>query len=336
MKNLLATPPVSIQKMEEVWQLYREDLARVETQIKKTLTSEVPLVNEVTQHLLTSGGKRIRPLLLLMTSRLCGPLTEEAILLAALIEAVHTATLLHDDVIDEAEIRRGGKAVRSVWGNQVSILIGDYLYSKAVCQAVLLKNQEINETLAEACRKMSEGEILQLSHHENWQMTEKEYLKIVEWKTGSLMAATCRLGGILHQVPQEIKEALTFSGLHLGIAFQIADDTLDYTARQNRLGKSQGQDLKDGRITLPLLHLLSHCKESERKELERRVLSRGLGDDDLSYILDRMEEFGSIAYAQSKARAYVGAAKKQLALFQDSPHRQSLSIMADYIVDRDH
>ena len=156
------------------------------------------LVNEVTQHLLTSGGKRIRPLLLLMTSRLCGPLTEETILLAALIEAVHTAALLHDDVIDEAEeIRRGEKAVRSIWGNQISILIGDYLYSKAVCQAVSLKNQEVNETLGEACRKMSEGEILQLSHHENWQVSEEEYLKIVEGKTGSLMAATCRLGGIL-------------------------------------------------------------------------------------------------------------------------------------------
>src|ERR1700741_3267763 len=135
MKDLLVTPPTSIQKMDEVWQLYREDLARIEAQIKKTVASGVPLVNEVTQHLLTSGGKRIRPLLLLMTTRLCGSLTEEAVLLAALIEAVHTATLLHDDVIDEAEVRRGGKAVRSIWGNQLSILIGDYLYSKAVGQA---------------------------------------------------------------------------------------------------------------------------------------------------------------------------------------------------------
>jgi octaprenyl-diphosphate synthase len=335
MKDLLATPPVSIQKMDEVWQLYRGDLARIEAQIKKTLASEVPLVNEVTHHLLTSGGKRIRPLLLLMTTRLCGPVTEEAILLAALIEAVHMATLLHDDVIDEAEIRRGGKAVRSVWGNQISILIGDYLYSKTVGQAVGLKNQEVNETLAEACRKMSEGEILQLSHHENWRMTEEEYFRIVGLKTGSLMAATCRLGGILHQVPQEIKEALTFSGLHLGIAFQIADDTLDYTARQNRLGKSQGQDLRDGRITLPLLHLLSHCDDNERNDLERRI-QQGLDDDVLSGILNRMEAYGSIAYAQSKAMAYVNAAKKQLSLFQDSPHRQSLSIVADYIVDRDH
>jgi octaprenyl-diphosphate synthase len=293
MKNLLAAPSNSIQKMDEVWQLYREDLVRVETQIKRTLASEVPLVNEVTQHLLTSGGKRIRPLLLLMTTRLCGPITEEAILLAALIEAVHTATLLHDDVIDEAEVRRGGKAVRSVWGNQISILIGDYLYSKTVCQAVGLKNQEINETLAEACRKMSEGEILQLSHHENWQVTEEEYLRIVGLKTGSLMAATCRLG------------------------------------------KSQGQDLKDGRITLPLLHLLRHCKESERKEFERHAL-RDPGEGELNYILDRMEGCGSIEYARSKAKAHIAAAKKQLSLFQDSPHRQCLSVVADYIVDRDH
>ena len=336
MKNLLATPPFSIQKMEDVWQLYREDLARVEVQLRKTVTSEVPLVNEVTHHLLISGGKRIRPLLLLMTSRICGPLTEEAILLAALIEAVHTATLLHDDVIDEAEIRRGVKSVRTVWGNQVSILIGDYLYSKAIGQAVGLKNQEINETLAEACRRMSEGEILQLSHHENWQVTEEEYLRIVECKTGSLMAATCRLAGILHQAPPKIKEALTLMGLHLGIAFQLVDDTLDYTARQDRLGKSQGQDLKDGRITLPLLHLLSRLNVSERIELEQRVLSHGLGEEDLAYILDRMEEFGSIVYAQAKARAYVVNAKQQLDQFQDSPHRQSLSIMADYIVDRDH
>jgi octaprenyl-diphosphate synthase len=336
MKNLLAAPSISIQTMEDAWQLYREDLAQVEAQLRTTLASEVPLVNEVARHLLLSGGKRVRPLLLLMTARLCGPLTSETILLAALIEAVHNAALLHDDVIDEADIRRGVKAVRSVWGNQVSILIGDYLYSKAVLQAVSLKNQEINETLSEACRKMSEGEILQLSHHENWQVTEEQYLKIVEYKTGSLMAATCRLAGILHHASQEIKEALTFLGLHLGIAFQIADDTLDYTARQNRLGKTKGQDLKDGRITLPLLHLLSRCKESEREELEQRLQSQRLGDEDLTYILGRMKEFGSIAYAQSKARAHAGIAKKQLALFQDSPHRQCLSIMADYIVDRDH
>jgi len=322
--------------MEDVWQLYREDLAQVEAQIKKTLTSEVPLVNEVTHHLLTSGGKRIRPLLLLMSTRLCGPLTSETILLAALIEAVHTATLLHDDVIDEAEIRRGEKAVRSVWGNQISILIGDYLYSKAVGQAVSMKNQEVNETLAEACRKMSEGEILQLSHHENWQVTEEEYFKIVGLKTGSLMATTCRLAGILHHTSQEIKEALTFLGLHLGIAFQIADDTLDYTARQNRLGKTKGQDLKDGRITLPLLHLLSHCKDNERKELEQRLQGHCFSDEDLTYILGRMQEFGSIVYAQTKARTHASIAKKQLALFQDSPHRRCLSIMADFIVDRDH
>jgi len=336
MKNLLATPPVSIQTMEDVWQLYREDLAQVEAQIKRTLASEVPLVNDVTQHLLQSGGKRVRPLLLLMTSRLCGPVTSETILLAALIEAVHTATLLHDDVIDEAEIRRGVKAVRSVWGNQVSILIGDYLYSKAVLQAVSLNNQAINETLGEACHKMSEGEILQLSHHGNWQVTEDQYLKIVEYKTGSLMAATCRLAGILHHASPEIKEALTFLGRHLGIAFQIADDTLDYTARQNRLGKTKGQDLKDGRITLPLLHLLSHCKDNERKELEQLLHGHSFSDADLAYILGQMHEFGSIAYAQTKARTHAGIAKKQLALFQDSPHRRCLSIMADYIVDRDH
>lgn len=333
MKNV---PTIStLRTMSDVWDSYREELEGVEDQVRKNLDSSVALVNTVAAHILSSGGKRIRPLLLLLCSRLCGYVGKDDLLLASLVEFIHTATLLHDDVVDDADLRRGRQTARRVWGNQVSILVGDYLYSKAICHIVGFRNQAINEVLSEACRKMAEGEVLQLHYNGNPAVTESEYLRIVEYKTAGLIAASCRIGAIVGDATAEQQSALFRFGQHLGIAFQLADDTLDYAANGSRLGKSLGQDLRQGKATLPLLHLLQHCPEQDRQMIKDRMETRSLTDADLLRIIALMQQFGSIAYAMQRAREFVVAAKRDLAVFEESSAERALSIVADYMVSRD-
>ncbi len=322
--------------MADIWEAYRSDLEGVEDQLRKNLDSKVSLVNTVAAHILSSGGKRMRPLLLILCAQLCGSTKSDHLLLGSLIEYIHTATLLHDDVVDEADLRRGRRTARMVWGNQISILVGDYLYSKAICQIVDFRNQAINEVLSLACRKMAEGEVLQLYYNGSPSLTEAEYLRIVEHKTAGLIAAACRIGAIIGGATDEQREALFCFGQHIGIAFQVADDTLDYTANGDRLGKSLGQDFRQGKATLPLLHLLQHCPEHDRQMIRDRMETRSLMQSDLVRILSLMHEYGSLTYAMSRARAFVDAANQNLAMFEDCPSKRALSIVADYSVERDH
>lgn len=325
----------TIHTMADVWDAYRLELDGVEEQVKKNLNSSVTLVNTVAAHILNSGGKRIRPLLLLLSARLCGYSGVEHHQLGSLVEFIHTATLLHDDVVDDADIRRGRRTARRVWGNQISILVGDYLYSKAMCQVVEFRSQGINEVLADACKKMAEGEVLQLYYNGNPDMPEIDYIKIVEHKTAGLIAAACRMGAILAEATDAQQDALFRFGQYLGIAFQVADDTLDYTANGESLGKTLGQDLRQGKATLPLLHLLHHCPEQDRQMIKDRMETRTLTDADLRRLIKLMEEYGSIAYALSRAQAYIAAAKRDLNQFEDSTAKRALSVAADYMVTRD-
>ena len=257
------------------------------------------------------------------------------LLLGSLVEFIHTATLLHDDVVDDADVRRGRRAARKVWGNQISILVGDYLYSRAICQIVEFRNQSINEAMAEACRKMAEGEVLQLYYNGNPLMPEPEYLRIIEHKTAGLIAAACKIGSIVGGATDDQQDALFRFGQHLGIAFQLADDTLDYTANGDQLGKALGQDLRQGKATLPLLHLLQHCPEHDRQMIKDRMETRTLNQEDLRRILTLMQEYGSIAYSMDRAQAFVAAAKRDLDSFEDGNPKRALSIAADYMVTRD-
>jgi len=325
----------TLQAMPDVWEAYRDELEGVEDQVRKNLDSSVTLVNTVAAHILSSGGKRIRPLLLILSARTCGYAGTEHLLLASLVEYIHTATLLHDDVVDDADLRRGRQTARRVWGNQVSILVGDYLYSKAICQIVGFRSQAINEVLSEACRKMAEGEVLQLYYNGNPLIPESEYLRIIEHKTAGLIAASCRIGAIIGGASAEKEEALFRFGQHLGIAFQLADDTLDYTANGDRLGKSLGQDLRQGKATLPLLHLLQQCCSQDREMIKDRMETRSLTDRDLDRIISLMQEYGSITYALERAREFVDAANLDLTPFEDSPPKRALSVVADYMVNRD-
>jgi octaprenyl-diphosphate synthase len=321
--------------MADVWDAYRHELDGVEDQVRRNLSSSVALVNTVAAHILNSGGKRIRPLLLLLSARLCGYTGREHYQLGSLVEFIHTATLLHDDVVDDADIRRGRRTARKVWGNQISILVGDYLYSKAMCQVVEFRSQGINEVLAEACKKMAEGEVLQLYYNGNPAMPEVDYIKIVEHKTAGLIAAACRMGAILADATEAHQDALFRFGQYLGIAFQVADDTLDYTANGESLGKTLGQDLRQGKSTLPLLHLLQHCSDADRQMIKDRMETRTLTETDLAWLIRLMEEYGSIAYALDRAQTYIDAAKRDLDLFEDSTAKRALSVAADYMVTRD-
>ncbi|MBI3357701.1 MAG: polyprenyl synthetase family protein [Nitrospirae bacterium] len=325
----------TIHSMADVWDAYRHELDGVEDRVRKNLDSSVTLVNTVAAHILSGGGKRIRPLLLLLSARLCGYSDKDHHQLGSLVEFIHTATLLHDDVVDDADIRRGRRTARKVWGNQISILVGDYLYTKAMCLVVEFHSQGINEVLAEACKKMAEGEVLQLYYNGNPAMPEIDYIKIVEHKTAGLIAAACRMGAILADASEAQQEALFRFGQYLGIAFQVADDTLDYTANGESLGKTIGQDLRQGKATLPLLHLLQQCSEQDGRMIKDRMETRTLSTADLERILFLMTEYGSITYAMDRARTYIAAAKHELDRFEDCTARRALAVAADYMITRD-
>ena len=322
--------------MADIWETYRSDLEEVEDLVRRNLDSQVELVNTVAAHILSSGGKRIRPLLLLLCARLCGYTEREHLLLGSLVEYIHTATLLHDDVVDDADLRRGRQTARKLWGNQISILVGDYLYSKAMCKVVDFHNQGINEVLSDACWRMAEGEVLQLDLNGNPDMTEAEYLRIVERKTGALIAAACRMGAIIGCASPERQAALFQFGQHIGVAFQLADDTLDYSANGDRLGKALGQDFRQGKLTMPLLHLLRNCREEDRLMIRDRMETRTVTEPDLLRILHLMRECGSLTYAKERARTFIDAANHDLAPFEDSPSKRALWVVADYLVSRDH
>ena len=325
----------TLDSMEDVWEAFRPELLEVEAQIEKHLGSQAPLINTVAGHILSSGGKRIRPLLLILSAQLSGYPEKGYCLLGSLVEYIHTATLLHDDVLDEADLRRGEKTARRIWGNHASILVGDYLYSQAMALIASFHNHDINEIMADACRKMAEGEVLQLVANSQPDLTETDYLKIIECKTAILVAASCKTGAIIGGASLDEQMALYRFGYNLGMAFQLADDRLDYAADHARLGKSLGQDIRQGMITLPLIHLLQTSSSSEQDWLKEKILSHSLNDQELDHILEMMKKQGSLAYATMKAREYVEASALDLVSFPESPAKRSLAIVSAYMVNRD-
>ena len=330
-------PPVTqtYLTIEEVFEAYREDLEEIEAHIRQNLDSEAPLINEIGAHILNGGGKRIRPLLLSLCARLTGYSPKEDLVLGSLIEFIHTATLLHADVLDEADLRRGQQTARRIWGNHASILVGDYLYARAMQQIAAFQNHAVNDAMAVACRKMAEGEILQLCASNQPLLKETDYLKIVEYKTGALVAAACKVGAIIGGASPSQQEGLYQFGLYLGIAFQLADDHLDYSATRNNLGKTLGQDLMQGMITLPLLHLLQSCSHEERQQLAKKIESKTIEANDLVRITTMMEEYGSLQHTTACSQEYIDAALLKLDSFPDSPSKQALVVVADYMVNRD-
>jgi octaprenyl-diphosphate synthase len=251
------------------------------------------------------------------------------------VEFIHTASLLHDDVIDEAKIRRGKSSANSLWGNQASILVGDYLYSKALYHGVRLQNQRVMDVLSETTTTMSEGEVLQLMQIQNSEITESDYFRLVECKTGVLIAASCRLGAIISKAPLSQEDALTAYGKKLGFAFQITDDTLDYAADQKQLGKVLGKDLQEGKVTLPLIYLQKKASPEEKEQIKNILLADVVTDSDLTYTFRLMEKYGSVDEALRIAQSFSDEAKGALSVFPDSAPRQALMALADYVVQRE-
>ncbi|GAB4301890.1 MAG: polyprenyl synthetase family protein [Desulfuromonadia bacterium] len=320
--------------MQKALTLIGDDLRRVEEQFKKDLESNVPLIRKVGEYVLSSGGKRIRPALLILSSRLCGYEGEGHIPLASVVEFIHTATLLHDDVVDEATLRRGLASANTIWGNSASVLVGDFLFSKSFSLMVEHGSLRVLKALSDATTIIAEGEVLQLLCTSDMTMTEERYIQVVTCKTAVLLSAACRVGAILGEVDPSREDALAFFGMNLGIAFQIVDDTLDYVAREEEFGKSIGHDLQEGKLTLPLIHALSSCSEQERELVSSVIVKDELADEDFRAVFSIVEGHGGIDYSLARARDYVSRARESLHRFPDSPVREALLELSDYVVTR--
>ena len=312
--------------------LVANDMAAVNTLIRTRLASDVVLINQIGAHIIGSGGKRLRPMLVLLAAQAALYAGDEHIQLAAVVEFIHTATLLHDDVVDESDLRRGRKTANAVWGNAASVLVGDFLYSRAFQLMVELERMRVMKILADTTNAIAEGEVLQLLHINNPDTDEAAYLQVVERKTAVLFSAATRLGAVLGGLPREQEEALALYGLHLGFAFQIADDVLDYVSDSDTLGKNIGDDLAEGKPTLPLIYAIQHSKPEQAASMRRAIESGGL--DSLENIVAAIHDSGALELSRAKALDYAESAKNALRVLPASDARDALLALADYAVNR--
>ena len=309
-----------------------EDLKQVDDIIKSNFDSKINLVNELSLHIFEGGGKRIRPLILLTSARATGYTGANHISLAAVLELIHTATLLHDDVVDESKLRRGRKTANAIWGNQASVLVGDYLYSKAFQIMVELGNKRVLQILAEATNTLAEGEIMQLLNKNNPQVTEERYLATIHNKTGKLLESAALLGAVAGDSDKESEIALANFGKHLGTSFQLIDDALDYVSDVNRLGKNIGDDLAEGKPTLPLLYAMWNGNENQIKLIENAICKGGLGD--LDEVVKTIENTGGLSYTFSLAEKEAEKAYTALAHLPSSVYKDDLERLISFTVTR--
>jgi octaprenyl-diphosphate synthase len=331
----VATPTLERVLKERVAALVGEDLAAVEVEIRRELNSAVPLIQEMGSYIAGAGGKRLRPILLLLAARLAEYRGPRAVRLACVVELLHTATLIHDDVVDEAPLRRGRPSANAQWGVDASVLVGDHLYSKSFAMLVRDNDRGVMETLARATVSMTEAEVFQLQLKRSGLTSEADYTRIITQKTASFMSACCRIGALLGVLPSEQTEALTRYGLDIGIAFQISDDALDFDADQDRLGKAIGADLREGKRTLPLIAMLERVPPMEAERVRALLRRRTLETAEIEDIRRLVLEAEGVEYARARAQAFAQAAKGDLEVFAPSEERETLSLVADFVVDRD-
>lgn len=310
------------------------DMAAVDALIRRRLASDVVLINQVAEHIIAAGGKRLRPMLLLLAARALGHQGADAHQLAAVVEFIHTSTLLHDDVVDESDLRRGRKTANALWGNAASVLVGDFLYSRSFQMMVDLDRMEVMQILADTTNRIAEGEVLQLLHVRNPDVDEAAYLRVIERKTAVLFAAATRLGALLAGADETTQQRLHDYGLHLGHAFQIADDVLDYSADEAALGKHLGDDLAEGKATLPLIHAMAHSDAATRARL-RSIVEQG-DIDALPEVIAAIHAQGSLDYSRARATEYARAAEAALDGLDGNDALAALHGLARYATDRDH
>tara|TARA_B100000378_G_scaffold40344_1_gene30153 strand:- start:39 stop:1052 length:1014 start_codon:yes stop_codon:yes gene_type:complete len=312
-----------------------DKLVLVEERIKTQLKSKVELVEEMSAYHLNTGGKRLRALLTLGSAKLCGYLKGgRDINLAACIELIHAATLMHDDVIDNGEIRRGKKTLNFVWGNQSSILVGDYLLSRCFEMMVEDGNLEILRLLSSTSAQIAQGEILQLQHKGEIDMLEETYFKIILAKTGKLFAAATKVGAILGNKNNKIKEALEFYGKNLGLTFQIADDSLDYNSELNLFGKKIGNDFYEGKITLPIILLYQKANDAEKIKIKEFFTKKNRDEKNFKVILELIKKYNIISQCYKKAEHFIDLASNSLSIFDNSDEKRILEKLTSFSLER--
>jgi octaprenyl-diphosphate synthase len=321
-------------EMSEVFSAYTQEMKQVEVHLDRYITSEIKLIPEVAHHLIDSGGKRFRPLLLLISARLCGYEGDARFPLAAAVEFIHTASLLHDDVIDEALIRRGKTSANNIWGNAASVLVGDFLYSKAFKLLSEIGDIGLVQLMSKMTNIMSQGEVFQLMKCGDTDLTETDYLNIVEKKTAVLISAACESGAFLGKASPVQADALGQYGYKIGMAFQITDDTLDYMASQADFGKAIGKDLEEGKMTLPLIYALTQCTKAQRDFIKAAVSEKMFSPETIRDIFAIVRESGGIDYSLKRADQFIEDAMDGLNVFPETPQRNHLAAVARFILSR--
>jgi octaprenyl-diphosphate synthase len=325
--------PYAPMNLTEINTLLATDMQGVNQLIGRELQSDVALINQLGLYIVGSGGKRLRPLLAVTAARAAGYQGQAHLTLAAIIEFIHTATLLHDDVVDASALRRGKETANAVFGNEASVLVGDFLYTRAFQLMVTLESMKVMKILADATNIISEGEVLQLMNCNDPDTTEASYFEVIYGKTGKLFEAATQLGAVLAQQPPALEQALAAYGRHLGTAFQLVDDLLDYTADSEVMGKQAGDDLAEGKPTLPLLYAMWHGSEAEQQMI-RNAIEQGHGRDLLQPILATMERTGALQYTRDRALAEATLAQQQLEHLAPSQYRDALHALAMIAVER--
>jgi octaprenyl-diphosphate synthase len=319
----------------QMFEPVRADLEAVEREFERQVQSKVGVIPEIGRYIQKSGGKRVRPAVLLMAARLCGYTGPRAVLNAAVVEFIHTATLVHDDIIDDAEVRRGQKAVHSRWGSDVTVLAGDFLYIKSMAMALTQDTLDVVRLLCDVTLRMIEGELYQLTKNGVIDISEDEHFEIIRRKTAYLFAGCAEIGAMLGEAGQDKALALREYGFNLGVMFQLVDDLLDFTGDAANIGKPVGGDLREGKITLPIIHLLRHGGDQASALVHRVVRERDVTQEEWTRLRALLGEHGSIEYAYERAVEFGETAKRYLRVFAPSHERDALTALADYVLSRD-
>ena len=320
--------------LEQIRQLSARDMAEVDRVIQERLRSDVLLINQLGLYIINSGGKRLRPLLVLLAARACGYSGPHHVPLAAIIEFIHTATLLHDDVVDASDLRRGRDTANAIWGNEASVLVGDFLYSRSFEMMVEIGSMRVMEIMAQTTNTIAEGEVMQLLNCHDPDTTEARYLEVIRSKTAKLFEAAARVGAVLGGQPAGVESAMADYGMHLGTAFQLIDDVLDYSADSTETGKNIGDDLAEGKPTLPLIHVMREGT-SQQIELVRQAIEQG-GRDHIDAVQAAIESTGAIAYTAQSAREAADKAAQALEGLPTSQYKDALYALAEFAVSRTH
>ncbi len=332
----MKTANSSVLTARGIFKLVERELAEVEAATLERSVSPVDLITKISGYIHSSGGKRVRPALLLLTSKMCGYSGEAAVSLGSVVEMIHVATLVHDDIIDHASVRRGRPSVNAEWGNPITVLVGDWLYMTAFRTALDLRDFRVLDILIDVTRRMIEGELMQLDRNGRLDISAEEQLDICLNKTAYLFSGCARLGGVLAGVDQKKEQQLSEYGTALGMAFQLIDDVLDYTSSQHTLGKPVLKDLEEGRLTLPLTYVLEKARPSDREVVRRIVDEKKFTPEDKQAILRLVERYGAVSQVRDLAESYVRQACACLSGFPDSVYRDALLRIPDFIMNRDH